>query len=584
MAIMMSIGLSLGIEEQHLVSVEEGVFARFIGEVGVISQYDRVNIVLEIPEFILANKIHNNTAKCLEYPTKLREAYKDLYIQRENFVQERLAVLKEYSVAKEAPGSKEKRSILAWLGTMVGSLAYTTFLGGLSQVQIRKLNSHLKDTQKEVQEMAIKLKNLQENEVIFQEKTVGIIQSITKKWLDSYTYLECRTDLAISILDAKMNLFRYRDLIDSILFPALSGRNHVLLTSKILDINILNQVVKSHPVFANSEFASNPALLYSTSFLSLVGVNQDLTTAQMVLEFPIIKRGHDKLFEVKQVGLHTKGSNCLYFNIPGNVAAIGEELREVVLDPCTRHHDLFLCPQHSFSHVPSCYQASNLSCSRNQRACSGSFQYIRADSGLLFRSNANGETFIRDKEDKIRSVKMSQFDTAYVSWANANLVQFESITLLSPGVEVDRVVLTDFSTNISWADTDETAEELAKSWNKIVGKYGSDIESLMSSTLKDVSENKSKHESSKTMIIVALSLIGIIYGLYAAVLAVGAWHKARGWWKRYRLNQVMEMVEPSGRAGGEGEVSYEKIEDGSPRVYTRLAKTPRESFRRRTSA
>ena len=142
----------------------------------------------------------------------------------------------------------------------------------------------------------------------------------------------------------------------------------------------------------------------------------------------------------------------------------------------------------------------------------------------------------------------------------------------------------DFSTNISWADTDETAEELAKSWNKIVGKYGSDIESLMSSTLKDVSENKSKHESSKTMIIVALSLIGIIYGLYAAVLAVGAWHKARGWWKRYRLNQVMEMVEPSGGAGGEGEVSYEKIEDGSPRVYTRLAKTSRESFRRRTSA
>lgn len=74
----MMIGFVTGIEEQHLVSMEEGVFARLIGKAGVISHYDRVNIVLNIPEFIVANAIHNNTEKCREYPTKLREAY---YIQ-----------------------------------------------------------------------------------------------------------------------------------------------------------------------------------------------------------------------------------------------------------------------------------------------------------------------------------------------------------------------------------------------------------------------------------------------------------------------------------------------------------------------
>ena len=46
------------LEEKNIVSIDEGIFSRRIGTVGVVKHYDRVNVVLRIPEFVVANKAH----------------------------------------------------------------------------------------------------------------------------------------------------------------------------------------------------------------------------------------------------------------------------------------------------------------------------------------------------------------------------------------------------------------------------------------------------------------------------------------------------------------------------------------------
>ena len=506
-AICMILGVTRGEEDLHTVSVGEGIFARKVGLVGMISHYDRINIMLQIPEFLVAEETAISMGRCMEYPTSLVTAFKDLRNQREKFVADRLSVLKEYSITAS---QKQKRSVLSWLG-VVGNLAYTTFMGGLSQVQIRKLNAHLQETREEVKGLAEEMSKRQEAQVMFREKTVGIIHDIAKTWNRQYTYLECKVDLAINVLDGKMSFQLYKELVDSVLYPALSGRNQVVLTSSMLDINILRHLVKNHPVFASSEFADNPALLYSTSYLSLVGVNEDITLSHHVLEFPVFKRGYNTLYEVRQVGLHTAHGNCVFFKLPDNVIRVGNSMKEVTLDSCNRHHSLHLCPQNAFNHLESCYQPDKLTCDQTQEKCASSLDYIRADTGLLFRTNANEEVFYKDTDSRIRSIKLSQFNTAYVSWNKARLVQIENVTLMSPGIDVDNITLTNFSTPIRWTESDKMVQGLATSLNKVVAKYGADIETLVGSSLDGVKHVTKDHDSLTVAVILAYGLIGVIY-------------------------------------------------------------------------
>ena len=514
-------------EMDNRVAVKEGIFARKIGDVAMISHYDRINVILRIPEFVQLDILDLNTQSCLQRNKNLLWAFKDLQNQKKDFVTERLKVLKEYSVENEGSDGVEKkenkrsvkkemvrtdttradgynsgngrgytydgkieemgkgeghiskRSIGTWLG-VIGNMLYSTFLGGLSEIQIRRLNEHVKETGKEVEVMAKKLEGLRSSQVLFEEKTVGIIREVSKAWLASYTALECRMDMSLSILDGKMNFQAYTQLIDNILYPALSGRNQVLLTSKMIDITTLDDIVKAHPVFATSEFGKNPALLYSTSYMSLVGVNAELTMAHLVLEFPVLHiKARYPLFELKQVGLHLKKEVCLYFGIPGNVAEIEGKLREVDISNCNRHHSFFLCPDHVLSYIPACYQQEKFSCTQYSKKCLGSFEYIRTDTGVLFRSNAREDIYFKNKDGKIREISPSKFDTAYIEWDDASMIQVENTTLWSPGVDVASITVSSFGTVINFTESDMTAGEITEVANRLVKQYGDNLYKLM---------------------------------------------------------------------------------------------------------
>ena len=120
--LVLGIGLiTLGIGEEidekgeiNRISVEEGIFSRKIGKVGIVTHYDRISIIVKIPKFIVANKVYVGIRGCLEFPDEAYAAFQNLGKQKEEFVKDRLEVLKEYNNQEEP--HKEKRSVWSWLG------------------------------------------------------------------------------------------------------------------------------------------------------------------------------------------------------------------------------------------------------------------------------------------------------------------------------------------------------------------------------------------------------------------------------------------------------------------------------------
>ena len=534
-----------GKEERNRISVEEGIFSRKIGKVGIVTHYDRISIVVKIPKFVVTNKIYVGIRGCLEFPDEAWAAFRDLGKQKEEFVKDRLEVLKEYSIQEES--QRDRRSVLSWLG-VIGNAAYTTLVGGLTEGQIRRLNSHLKETQEEVGNMAKTMEKLENQQIIFEKKTLGVITELSKSWKEMFEILECKIELAMTVLEGRMNFIQYIELVDNILYPALSGRNRVLLTSKILDITTLHKIVKQHPVFTESVFNYNPALLYSTSYLSLVGVNEDLTVAHLVLEYPVLKQeGYFPLYEISQVGLYLKGNECIYFRIPGNVVKRNGEFKDIKLDSCNRHHNLFICPEHVFGQIRSCYQENKMICNQEQRICGGSFEYVRADTGILFRSNSGKEIYYRNKDDRISSIKVSHYNVAYVTWKKAKYLQVENTSLMAPGMGDEEVVMTSFNTSINVTSSDMTVANIAGTLNKAVKDYGKSLYSIINETYGNVRETKEVKEGIRMELTILYVLVGSIY-LLVILLAFRWCHsvlecKALSCCHRYRLIDLKDKSE-----------------------------------------
>ena len=589
--LVLGIGLiTLGIGEEidekgeiNRISVEEGIFSRKIGKVGIVTHYDRISIIVKIPKFIVANKVYVGIRGCLEFPDEAYAAFQNLGKQKEEFVKDRLEVLKEYNNQEEP--HKEKRSVWSWLG-IIGNAAYTTLVGGLTEVQIRRLNSHVKETQEEVGNMAKTMEKLENQQVIFEKKTLGVITELSQSWKEMFEILECKIELAMTVLEGRMNFIQYMELVDNILYPALSGRNRVLLTSKILDVTTLHKIVKQHPVFIGSVFHYNPALLYSTSYLSLVGVNEDLTVAHLVLEYPVLKQeGYYPLYEISQVGLYLKGNECIYFGIPENVVKRNGEFRDIRLDSCNRHHNLFICPEHVFGQLRSCYQENKMTCTQEQRICSGSFEYIRTDTGILFRSNAGKEIYYRNKGDKISSIKVSLYNVAYVTWKTAKYLQVENTSLMAPGMGDEEVYMTSFNTSINVTSSDMTVANIAGTLNRAVKDYGKSLYSIINETYGNVRKTKEVKDGVRTELIILYVLIGNLYLLllslvfwrYKTVLKCNAFSCCQRY-RRINLKDKSEIEltklewKDQGKKYHESDVDYDTLEheispDGSRKTY-----------------
>ena len=98
---------------------------------------------------------------------------------------------------------------------------------------------------------------------------------------------------------------------------------------------------------------------------------------------------------------------------------------------------------------------------------------------MLARSNSVNSIYYRDQNDKMRSISLSKFKTTYITWKIAKIVQIEDNSIISPGIEVEQITLSNFNTTLSISDTDLSVINITGSINSSIKEQGVNLTALL---------------------------------------------------------------------------------------------------------
>ena len=419
-----------------ILSTNEGTSIQDIGKIQQFTSYDKMNLLLRID----CSNWDNVACPGYDTPDDLELDFTTLIRERDEFVSSRLMAISIHNRKRQ----------LALLGFLVGPLISAAGVG-LTEYQIHGINEHLKKTTAEVEKISSSLKQLKINQLLFEKQTVAVLKNTTRIFYSSLQRQSCKSLLYFRLLDIKTNLLTYYEVVDKILYPIISGHNRMLLNPAVIDVITLSKIVQTHPIFSNSIFSHKPGLLYSTSFVTVVAVNDNLDIVHLVLDFPKTPRPlSTTLLEVKQVGLHRGNNICTYFDLPNHIVVLNNGTFQTLnVDHCTNHNEIYFCNEHAFSRLNSCIQSKSFNCTFYHTNCPSKQEFIKSFKGILFRNNIPKSSFSRDIHGKISTVPLNDYDLGHLYWSNISELQLSSISIQAPSFNEQPISITTFGTNLS---------------------------------------------------------------------------------------------------------------------------------------
>ena len=462
---------------ESIISLHEGIAISEIGEVALVDQFENLNILIRIPTIPRVRAL-----SCLSDDEDSRERLNNLQYNLNavmndyhNFVDSRRALLREY-LPFNSSHSIGRRSVWA----TVGGFLYSTLVAGLTEIQVLQLKRHLKDTQSEVIKLRTSLSNLKNENVLFEKHTVALVKQFNYLLQREITFENCLSEMSDYISNTKVNVLAYRTTIDNLLSPAISGARSVPLSPSILDPEILTKIVRTHDTFNDLIFSVNPVYLYSISRITIVEIDELLTTANYILTFPRIRS--DSIFplnKVSQLGLFVTDNLCRYFSIPANTFEEDNLMKSIDLQGCSQHGSLHVCEATKFLFPPSCIQHSTFQCNFTVSECIEPYALIQLKSGVLFRDNGD-DHFARDLGGTITIPSVSQGRIGFVSWNSSKEFQLQAISLESHGLTVAPLTINNFSTPLRFNLSDHIVGQ--RKIHSLLEDYDSSIKEHINET------------------------------------------------------------------------------------------------------
>lgn len=321
-----------------------------------------------------------------------------------------------------------RRSLLSFLG---GALSLA--IGGLEELQIHKLSSHLSDFDDEISTIKSQLLAGEESVTSLKGRIFGFAKTVERSFNTVLTSESCNSMLHSFELEIHEYFSTVFSMIDNTLATALDGSNSLPLSSKMLDSAALLSLVNSHSSLASTIFVDQPNILYSLATVSLVDVDLDFTLAHLVLDIPIIHAVNIKpLYTSSQVGTtsHTP-DYCYYIEISDHLFYNGSSFIGIDTNKCQKNNNLFVCEQaQSLDLLPSCHQLNTSTCTLIKKPCAP-FQFHSSGNGILLR-NSRADVFVRDTNNVINYVPLSHTDTAHVHWHGVTSIQISDTVIASP--------------------------------------------------------------------------------------------------------------------------------------------------------
>ena len=411
-----------------------------------------------------------------------KSLFRSLEERINGFLGSRTKILESYLVNRsdtsEGAGDikREKRGIFP----MILGAGISLAIGGITEYQLYKINKHVSENTESIHLMKLKVRHMEQAINILDNKVIGFITEITDKLEAYFNDFECNQFYEALTHRLTNQMLEYMRAIDDILWTALSGANNLLLTPRMIGLDILEKVVKDNKIFQDTVFNEHPYLLYSLATIHLLDIEGELELAHFVLSVPMVI-GNDNVgvFLTSQVGMSVDEGFCVYYYLPKYLYKKEGIFYEFSLEDCKHHNDLHVCPPENFSNVTSCVHYQGITCGFKRRKCLNYYQYDMSDAGILIRNNRDKDTFSIDIAGLASIVTLTPAGTVYLGWGSVAAVQIGTSLIRSPDVETTPVytntLVFEFPSLEYFLDTSNVTSTLSE----LCRKYNTSLNDLL---------------------------------------------------------------------------------------------------------
>ena len=429
-----------------------------------------------------------------------------------SYINSRRQVLKPYIVDVSGK-TRTKRGILSILGGSLLTLAF----GGIAEYQMHRLKLHIKDNSDRIEVLKDNLRSDQQKILHLRQDLVGLIKADRDSLVSFATTMSC-IDLPFILRTNRDNLFSTKSkIIDDVLTGPLEGKNKLALTPKIIGPELLRKVVNQHPQLNSTIFKDNPHLLYSTSTISLLSIDSNLTQAHFVMFIPLVnvKDSLHNLYHTVQVGIHVKDNTCGYFDLPKHLFVKDEKFYNVKLSDCQQNNALYICSIGSIQNVSSCIQKDEITCPLRHTTCISQCHFEVCKQGILFRENSGKYAYTFDKKGYTSEINLKRSHSHFIPWREFSAIQVCNNKLESPSTVHPSLTVANFSMDHDALDIIDP-DHISRIFKNLSSHYNTSLQMVMNPIFSNHRENDiialSRHQWINTiLIIILILLIGYIY-------------------------------------------------------------------------
>ena len=334
--------------------------------------------------------------------------------------------------------SRSKRNIAAVLGAGLG--IFNLLFTGVAEY---KLSKHIRKVENQFIEFKRRQQYVNEKFVKVLENTVSLVDHELTQMIVNINNLECGIAKIMQQQAYKELINNWSDKMDQLYFHINRGSLSGPLNSFILDPGDLKKVLDDHPELQQTLFAQNIMLFYQTATVtyleSEISSDQRFINLHLVLQIPLLYDSECyRLYKVEKVPL-VINNTCITIDIPQFVYSDRDNalnLMELDDRACTISNLISTCddmyPQNKT--ISDCLMNNN--CTLKEAVCRPR-QFIYHYTGVLVSGHGGLELkFIKKNpkhhENKIITREFNKFGLAWVSWDEAEYIQYDGLRLSSP--------------------------------------------------------------------------------------------------------------------------------------------------------
>ena len=508
--------------EEDIVMVDLATKIEKVGKVIMSEEEVLISVFIQMPnisnianERKFGNTFNKMNEKCIQSDSNNQVTwnnYKQYFNKEaEMYLNDRLELLSQYlTPLLNNTNKRSKRNIFSFLA----GGALTLLMGGITEAQIYNINKHVQRNSEKIEILKEALIKQHMQMMQFENEIVTFVHKIMNRFEYLFFEQSCTSFYRAVALKMRHDFSDWTTAINDLLWTALQGENSLLLTPRMIKLQMIHRIIEQNEVLQNTVFQLEPSYLYSLARLTLIELDRHLSYAHFILMVPMIMKNSEiNLFKSTQVGSYIDNGFCIYNKYPEYMYKVNDTFQPLHLNNCRRHNKLYVCPAENFSNETACIQENVNSCDQLKLKCKKHYSFAMSEVGILIRNNRDNNSYAVDSEGWMNSVKLSRFRTAYLYWKDVQYVQVGNKRIASPNMKHIPLKMSNLTLDIPSFINYIDGENVTSMFRDMCEKYNSSLNDIITPVIVDWHDESNRAVKINTVTMVTLILI----------VAMGAW-------------------------------------------------------------